>query len=140
MKKTRKFRYVKFSPDVIQEAWDCLENYIDKEKKKKIDLDLVVNFENEEWKHDNESEFIADYIKDPKYACFTKSANYGEYKIHLFFYEPSTDVSVYAPDRAIIEKVQQIFEKNLEKCTLPKNIAPAAHDPILFIGHGQSQQ
>ena len=140
MKKEKHFCRVKFSPEAIQQAWSKLDSYLDDEKRKHLSLGLYVDLEDEKWKHNTESEFFADYMKNSNYAHYSKSVAYGKYEIEISYYRPSTNLSVSAPNRQIIEEIHQIFEQYISKCTLPDDVEPNNKEPVIFIGHGQSNQ
>ncbi len=140
MKKKKHFHSTKFSPEAIQQAWDKMDTYLSKEDRTKVSLNLSVRTADEYWDHDTEPEFFADYVKTPKSAYYTKSANYGKYKINITFDTPCSDVAITAPERSTIEAVHQIFENWAPKCAVPTESKPTEKEPTVFIGHGQSQQ
>ncbi len=140
MKKELHYCYVKFSPEVIQKAWATIEPHISKEDRKHLSLQLTVKFPSEEWDHDSEAEFYADYRKDAKHASHYKSVGYGKYIIRIWYARPCTDVSITAPSRAIIEEVHEIFQSAAKSCALPRDTSPSEKDPVIFIGHGNSPQ
>ncbi len=140
MTKSKKFHYVKFTPKVIQEAWSILDAFLnDKQRTPRAQI-LSVEIENEEWNHDTESEFFADYSKKISYAHYYKKVS--EFIIQIVFHHSTTTLSITAPERAKIETIHQLFEKNVKECALPipKDTKPIKMEPIIFIGHGQSEQ
>lgn len=140
MKKEKDFFRVKFSPEAIEKAWSKLDSYLDEESRKNMSLTLSVRIGTEKWNHDTESEFFADYMKDATYANYSKGAAYGKYRIDIFYYRPTTELSVCAPNREIIEEIHQVFESYTPNCMLPDDTEPSVREPIIFIGHGQSNQ
>jgi predicted nucleotide-binding protein len=140
MKKEKRFPRIKFSPKAFQDAWSKLDSYLNDEQRKKIHLTIQVELANEEWEYESEAEFFADYTKDTKSAFYTKSADNFNYQIRVFYYRPNTKVSITAPKRSVIEEIHQIFDKYAPECTLPEEIKPSEEEPIIFIGHGQSNQ
>lgn len=140
MQKTLHYCHVKFSPEVIQRAWSCIEPSVPKDDLKHLSLQLSVKFPNEEWDHDTEAEFFADYRKDAKSAMHNKSVGHGKYIIRIWYFRPCTDVSITAPNRAIIEEVHEIFQSAEKDCALPKDTSPSEKEPVIFIGHGNSPQ
>ena len=140
MKKEKHFHSTKFSPEAIQQAWDKMDSYLSKEEQKKISLYLSVQMADENWNHDTEPEFFADYMKNSKHAFYQKSANYEKYQINISYDAPCSDVAITAPNRSAIEAVHQIFDNWAPKCTVPKESKPSEKEPTVFIGHGQSQQ
>lgn len=146
MKKDKIFENVKFTPEAIHEAWGKMDTYLTGDKRKHITLDLSVDFNNENWTHDKESEYFADYIKDANYASYRKSANFGEYIILVsysnarVFYRTKTKIAITAPERSIIEEIHQIFETYAPKCIVPEVAKPKEKELTIFIGHGRSDQ
>src|SRR5690606_7158475 len=94
----------------------------------------------ETWEHDNESEFFTDYNKETDFVIFSRSYDYGKYKLSLVFNIYHTDIKVIAPIRSQIEEVHQIFQQNVERCLLPKKEQKPVEKPIIFLGHGRSSQ
>lgn len=140
MEKEKRYRYVKFSPEAIQKACSKLESFADEKQLKKINTEFVAHFKDENWSHDTESEFFADYTKDIEYAHYRKSIDYGVFRLFLFFGKSYTNISVTAPKRSQIEEVHQVFAEYAPRCVIPKDVDLKAQKPIIFIGHGQSTQ
>lgn len=62
MQKRLHYCRVKFSPEAIQKAWKTIDPYLSDNDRKHISVvSLEVKYEKEEWEHDSESEFFADY-------------------------------------------------------------------------------
>lgn len=139
MRKTKEYYRVKFSPEVIKEAEEKLKSNLQTEQIKLTYTSYTVKFKDEEWAYDNESEFFADYIRDPKHSVYEKSFR-GECSIRVSFYRPDTTVYIKAPERSKIEEIYQIFESHAPKCILPEEIEPAEKEPTIFLGHGRSAQ
>lgn len=138
MEKRTHYHYVKFSPEAISAAWSRILSSLEKDQVKSISNTYAVTFETEEWVHDSESEFFADYMKDSKYAKFHRRG--GKYSILIIYNRPCTDIWVEAPDRSKVEEIHQIFETFISKCTVPKDVKPSDKEPTIFIGHGRSNQ
>ena len=62
--KEKHFHSTKFSPEAIQQAWDKMDSYLSKEDREKVSLSLSVGMTDENWDHDTEPEFFADYMKN----------------------------------------------------------------------------
>jgi len=121
MKKEKRYRYVKFSPEAIQKACSKLESFADEKQLKKIDTEYAAYFKDENWSHDTESEFFADYTRDIKYATYVRNIDYV-FRLSLRFDESYTDISVKAPKRSQIEEVHQVFAEYAPGCVIPKDI------------------
>ncbi len=133
MEKTKEYRAF-FKPEVIKEAYRVLGKFYPKEKV--YNEGRTVKTETGKWHHDSDDEFFADYRKC-SYAYYVKrSLVHG---LDITFYGNYTEVSIKAKKRSEIESVFEIFEKNLPKSLLPEKIEPK-EIPIIFIGHGQSDQ
>ena len=139
MKKEKYFHQVKFSPEVIKKMWKKLASYLDEERKKRVQSMLKVGSRTESWWHDTESEFFSDYVKDCKSATFVKTAGY-EYGLNIMFFGSYTTVEISAPQRDKIEEIFQICDESVPRCQLPQEIERAIVEPVIFVGHGQSEQ
>ncbi len=62
------------------------------------------------------------------------------YELYISFEPPCSNVSVAAPERSIIESIYQIFDNWAPKCILPVDKRPRKDEPVVFIGHGKSEQ
>lgn len=142
MEKSKTYKNVWFNPEVIKEAYEIFNKYLDDEQKKNIYQSLVIRIsETEGWHYDVDEEFFADYRR---YSWNTKesicSKFVGEYHFDIHFtsyYGRNTRITIEAPKRQQIEAVFEIFEKYLLDSKLPK---PEPQKPVVFIGHGQSEQ
>ncbi len=144
MEKTKHFHNTKFPPEAIQQAFDKISPYLPKDKKEEMNKyrQLEIHFEVEQWQHDTESEFFADYIKNVKFAKYCKmtASPRSYYELYISFEPPCSNVSVAAPERSIIESIYQIFDNWAPKCILPVDKRPRKDEPVVFIGHGKSEQ
>lgn len=140
--KDKTYDRVIFTPEVIQQAARALEeNASSKEKNITVSLDLNVNLETgEKWTHNSPEEFFADYRKGFKSAHFTENINYGKYRLEVWAYKTSPEVSVKMPDRPSIEHIFGIFESHVAECTLPTPVTQPQEKthPKVFIGHGRN--
>ncbi len=140
MKKRVHYCNIKFTQEVIVEASNILLGYLTKDQLKKISSDFSVKIDGVTWEHDNDAEFFADYAKDIYYGYYYKSADYSEYVLSITFQDGCVDVAVKAPERHKVEAVHQVFEINAEKCKLPPKKDKHKKEPVIFLGHGRSNQ
>lgn len=156
MKKKKAYRYICFFSETIKEASRLFnitikEDVIDLAKKitsdpkksddeilkKEMSISMSVQIGDEEWDHDSEDEFFADYRKDPSNAYLDKSLFGNELNIQTI--DHSSHITICCKSRSKIEAIFDVFEKNIDpsKCIKvePKIITP----PTIFIGHGRSQ-
>ena len=151
MKKEKKFSRIIFDSEVIERSINQLikiSNLEDFEKSCKV---LIVDFEVENWGHDNLEEFLSDYRKNPERAHIEISNNgYGMKLIWNKFFK-STEILISAPTRKEIESLFNIYEQNAKKSYIDlteeekenlkkKELDYESNEPVVFIGHGQSQQ
>ncbi|MBA7580568.1 hypothetical protein ES708_22461 [subsurface metagenome] len=118
--KEKKYKWVIFTPEVIKQAHDSLVSTLPGKSREptlkilRIQLSAI-----EQWAHDTEEEFFADYRRGFEQATFKKEYTYAN-RIELWVSGDNTRVTVSLPNRADVEKVFNIFEANVEKCRLPK--------------------
>jgi len=118
--KQKTYERVIFTPEVIKEAENVLVSSLKEKDRKITNQILTIQLSGvEQWTHDTEEEFFADYRKSFKYAKLYKSYSY-KHTISLWIYGNDTEVSVSLANRADIEKVFNVLESNVEKCRLPK--------------------
>ena len=138
--KTKSYDRVIFTPEIIKEAVDVLVATLSAEERTLRFEGLKIELSSEEeWTHDNEDEFFADYRKGFKSAWFHRSYHSVRinFSVHLERWSQYTAVSVELPSRAGVEGVFEFLEANIEKCRLP---TPAPPKVKVFIGHGQNLQ
>jgi hypothetical protein len=117
--KTKTYNRVVFTPDAIKQADNVFFSALAKKDRKPIFQSLRVQLSaTEEWRHDTEDEFFADYQKGFEGALFEKLYIHG--KIQFQIYPDESEVTVSLPHRADVEKVFNSLESNVEKCRLPK--------------------
>lgn len=121
--KTKTYDRVIFTPKVIKEAVDVVEATLPKKERKPYLVLLNVQLSlGEQWSHDNEEEFFADYRKGSENASFQKVYAYGKGNIKFWVYKEDTAVTVKLPSRTDVEKVFNVFEANVENCRRPKQV------------------
>ena len=118
--KTKTYKNIRFTPDVIKEADNIFRNITGKkEAKPNIYIYSVDTSDDESWSHNNEAEFFADYSKGFYHARFWK--NYpGKGNIDFSVRTQQTQVSVALDERKNVEEVFNYLEANVDKCRLPK--------------------
>lgn len=143
MEKKKTYTAVRFSADVLQEANREICGLVNHDQRDKIYYNFRVEHDDASWKYDNVDEFISDYRRFNGYACF--NVHLYNYDLDVTAYLRDTIVSISAPSRPEIEKVFDVFEKNILAAKLPPLPEPPEPDPqkiepVIFIGHGQSPQ
>jgi predicted nucleotide-binding protein len=148
MKKKKEYDRTKFSPDTVRKASALFEQLTNLDKQNEVTFYLVAKVNDEEWTHDSEDEFFADYRQASSHAVYgktisrkideTKKTEVG--KVWLSLYSGSTNLEVSAKERSQIQAVFEIFEAHLPESQLPKpqTPPPPAPTPIIFIGHGRN--
>lgn len=118
--KQKTYDRVIFTPEALKQADGILVSTLaEKDRKITTQILLIQLSATEQWRHDTEEEFFADYRKGFKYASFTKEYSHDK-EIEFWVYEDDTRVTVSLPKRADVEKVFNSLESNVEKCRLPK--------------------
>jgi len=147
---TRHYYHVVFTPEVIEEAKSVLERTLPEGQKEAgyVYRKIVLSLE-EEWSHDTDEEFFADYRKEFQGATFQKCYGVSEngvsqsrmyvYVDRYFEDTQRTQVTLKMRSRVELERVFGIFEANVEKCRLPEPPKPTTKKKI-FIGHGHNAQ
>ena len=143
--KTKRYERVIFTSEVIKKAEQVLVATLpDEERKFKFQTLEIESSTGEEWLHDTEDEFFADYRKDFSHATFGKYYEKASmlFRVFLLSYEQYTNVSIKMPSRADVEKVFDVLESNVEKCCLPVPPPTKRRKPRVkvFIGHGRNPQ
>lgn len=133
MKKRKSYINTFFPSFVLKDAYDLFLSLLDKEKGIDLPNDLTIQIGKETWEFNSIEEFLADYPKSSQYR-FDHICQGN--RIIIEGENPRyTSILVSFPNRALIEKIFQIFESNEEKSKISK-ILP----PTVFIGHGRDPQ
>jgi len=141
--KEKRYDRVIFAPEVIKDAVDMLVSTLPQNKRELPREILNIKLPSgEEWSHDSEEEFFADYRQGFQRALFEKVYSTHECILRLSAYNEDTVVSVKMPSRPDVEKIFSVFEANVEKCHIPEPPPKKRHKPKakVFIGHGQNPQ
>ena len=107
---------------------------------------LRVSFMDESWSHDTLAEFLADYRKKPQSVHVIISGHRYNLDISFNSYSRKTEITFQAPSRKEIEELFNIYEQNAKKYRRkPKKTGSSSDSldsikPIIFIGHGGSEQ
>jgi len=137
MKKTKQYNYVRFSPDVVQEALEEWRRLLPDDRPPSTYM-RVIEHHGEQWGFDSDEEFFAEYRGKCSYANLNTSI-VGEPGSFIFTFNGwFCRVEVALKDRPKIERVYAIFEKNVENSRIPVSAKPAPPPPTIFIGHGRS--
>jgi len=133
--KKKTYQQVVFTPEVIQEAVARMRGSLPSESKRTIQLLIISLSAEEEWQHDNEEEFFADYRRGFNYVHFLQRYQTKEHDgaIELIVSNNNTTVSVSMRERPNVEAVLGVFEAAVDKCRLPKQpkeTTPTATDWI----------
>lgn len=102
-----------------------------------------IDFGNEQWTYDSDSEFYSDFSKDYYRANFFKSKFNDEVMYSLSISskpEQVTFMTVEAPSRVEIEEVFFVLDNDWEQFKLQNEITPKIVEPTIFIGHGRNSQ
>ncbi len=156
MKKKKYYRNICFFSETIKEASSLFnlsiqEDVIDLAKKltsdpKKSDEEIIkeqmsismsVKISEEEWDHDLEDEFFADYRKNPSNSYFSK--NLFGYELRIQTVNHSSQIAIGCKSRSKIESIYDVFEKNTDPSKCVKLESKKISAPTVFIGHGRSQ-
>ena len=139
MEKQKVYPDICFPPEVICEALEVLTSFIGEKNQaphtSQMNLDLA---NGESWYHDIDDEFFADCRRDFQRSHYLKE--WFGFGLEITIYTRSTTVSIKACERRQIEASFEVFEKNVERCKLPPVPEKPKPKPIIFIGHGGSEQ
>lgn len=141
MEKSKIYKQIRFSSDVLREAYQKLHELTEKRNENLENDILSVVHDDATWKHDSVEEFFSDYRKFRGEADFVIRSKSSHLRVSVLVMgaETQTLISVRAPARAEVESIYDIFERHLESSKLPE-VAATLNPPIIFIGHGRSQQ
>ncbi len=150
MKKNKEFTRTYFDSEFIEHSIHNFLEFTNLKDFEKASKDLSIRFKDESWEHDTLEEFLSDYRKLPESAHISIYNRPYEMIIIWTKYFKSTSVSIKAPTRNEIEKLFNKYEQNAkrffielteeEKSKLKTREENEPIEPIVFIGHGQSQQ
>jgi predicted nucleotide-binding protein len=139
--KSKRYDRVIFTPEVIAEAAAMVRKDVPAKTTawgRTLSIEVAVG---EQWEHDSEEEFFADYRKGFVSAQF--GGWWGNaHRVTIWAYKDYTRIGVRMPSRADVEKVFGFIESNVDKCRLPE---PPSKEKVrprvkVFIGHGRDPQ
>ena len=134
MQRTNRYRNVKFAPEVIAEAVTRLWLGPPPDVESAEDS-FSVETENGTWRHDSEAEFFADYRGSSGYFSYERTRGSRKLSVTNIAPDGTTNVSVSAESRELVQAVLELFEIGFPKSRL---LPPPKPKPHIFIGHGQS--
>lgn len=156
MQKSKDFKNVKFSAEIISQALNKFIEFIKElppENRKISPYRMSIDFtEDEMWVFDKSSEFFTEYSRDILRSSFYSYEHIGSSdetyvaQFTLIFTRGSkscwSSVSVGLKDRHQIDEIYLIFEKAVDSCKTPEIILPLPIVPEqkIFIGHGRDPQ
>lgn len=122
----------------MQEALTVFNQEVRREKP--IDAtDMTVTVGSETWTLDSQEEFFAQYRK----PCDQAAISAGRLTPDAFsfsFMGTYSIIHIELEARSKIERVFEVFERNVERSRMPITPTPAPSPPTIFIGHGRSAQ
>lgn len=148
--KNKIFRNVKFSPEIIKDAYNIFLSFLIDENKLAYSTQLYVSKNDEEsWKYENEDEFFPEYRKEIKSADFIKqhhgnsdkrNTSIFAYSYHRFLNE--VELRVELSERYMIEKIFELLESNYSNFQIQKKqlVNEIKSQVKIFIGHGRNKQ
>ncbi|MBE9592478.1 MAG: hypothetical protein IMF19_03260, partial [Proteobacteria bacterium] len=133
MEKRKYYYKTRFPAEVIESAHDLFLSKLDPKKDIWAPSELLISYGNETWNYDSREEFLAEYPTAEGYS-FDHIAQENRLIIKGDSYDAS--VLVEFPNRADIESIFQVFERNLDSSTIRVDSQPIK----IFIGHGHNNQ
>jgi len=120
--KRKTYQQIVFTPEVIKEAVARMQDLLPSDSRRDREILNITLSAKEEWHHDNEEEFFADYRKGFKQVHFMQHYQTKEQdgEISLVVHNNDTTVSVGMQGRSNVEAVLGVFEASVDKCRLPK--------------------
>jgi hypothetical protein len=131
MKKSKYFDRVKIPIEIIQSAFNCYFSKNDETSKKQSPAETYVRGSDGTWYFDTFTDFFLAYSPDKGFR-FDHIGNKRRFIIESS--GSGVRILIESPNKEEIEEVFQIFERDLEKYTLPPE------PPKVFIGHGNDPQ
>ena len=127
LQKTREYKQVRFSADVLQEASRVFRKQVDPENEHSPEHYLSVEVDNAEWHHDSLEEFLADYRRTSRGAIYSERLGFGSsIRVSIFAFRLNdqpvaiTEVEVEASNRSRVEAVFEVFERHVEASRMPE--------------------
>lgn len=143
MQRTKDYPRVQFSATALQKIANEFKNIV-KDPAKASFSGLKVEKKKESWRYDTFEEFLAQLDSDTTYATF--GISHPDLSLDATIWPAgsysSTDVSITSSNRDSILRLGNIVDACAAECYVPKPPEPKKEisKPIIFIGHGGSQQ
>ena len=116
MKKEKTYHETRFSADVLSEAEKIFQNLSEDNEGKEQYCKFTIDKREARWTYDSLQEFLAEYRTSTGDAYFI--IHNSVIDITLSIRDRSATLSVSAPSRDEIETIFELFEKNLDACSL----------------------
>jgi predicted nucleotide-binding protein len=140
MQKTKQYKSVVFSASAIEAGLAEFSNVVEDTDATKFS-ELTITRTSETWDYDNFEEFLADYKLDFLSADVSVRNGDKYLGIRMNRRSPiliSSQIRVGAADRAIIQRLGNVFDRFEADCRIAEPPSPLIN-PKIFIGHGQSK-
>lgn len=135
VQKSKTYSDSRFSADVLKAAVDAAK--VMAAVSEPLGTSLSIEHPDSRWSFDTFEEFIADYRRLDGYAW--ASFDFPGIELRMHCIKGDTEISVTARDRASIESLFDVFEREADKAKRPPlPLAPKPKNPpiSIFIGHG----
>ena len=134
--KIKSYKWVKFSPEVLQKALDALKSFLAEDQ---VKADYRIEVGGALWRYDygDETTFFNDYQSDFRSALYKPIFDHGLLQVFAKWYAspPFSEVSIRSPKKSQIEHIFRIFEDAVA------TFGPPWKSQVkIFIGHGRSPQ
>ncbi|MGA2624625.1 MAG: nucleotide-binding protein [Bacteroidota bacterium] len=137
MEKEKLYENVRFSPEVIREAYNIVLGLVPEKERMKIRTVRWVKIGKVSWEYGTDEEFFSALREDADEAMFVE--NLGKCGLVVRVVDGNTRVEITGRSRQEVEAVSEIFEKHVNECRLPERKKQRV-SPILFVGHGRSEE
>ncbi len=144
MRKEKKYEYVKFSSEKLKEGVFKWLKILPRKGRLEV-LARIIVFDNETWDYDSDEEFFNDFAEDHDMGHY-RICYWGDNDIYYMLEvvskkKENTTIQVAAPTRSEILNVFKIFDKDIHEFKVSERTdGEEDKKPIIFIGHGQSNQ
>jgi len=138
MEKRKRYARTCFSADVIKHAASEFDRMFTPDADEELDLRLSVALGEEEWTHESESEFFADYRRGPDQAVYIRCLSGASMTLQLID-GTTTLVALSSDDRSKIHAIFEVFDEHAPASRVPEPLALPPEKPVVFIGHGRTQ-
>lgn len=141
MDKIKTYRGVRFTADVVQQAYKVFLEQLP-QGHRNVNPARRIETADETRNYDSDEIFFAAYRKAWRAATFRKYSFVEKVNVGMFGLDSragNCTVTVASAEDVKIERVFEVFESHLETSRLPEP-ATVRVKPTIFIGHGRSQQ